>query len=75
MNKQTMQFLLLGLAGATAYLAYRFWQEKKDKEEAQVTLANEELSDQVMGQDTTAVLGPFHQKIQTGLAARYANLY
>ena len=34
MNKQTMNLLLLGLAGATAYLGYRFWQTQKAAKEA-----------------------------------------
>lgn len=35
MNKQTMNLLLLGLAGATAYLGYRFWQTQKAAKEAE----------------------------------------
>jgi len=53
MNKQTMQLLMIGLAGAAAYLGWRFWQEKKARETAESVLANEELNDHATGRDTT----------------------
>jgi len=58
MNKQTMQLLMIGLAGAAAYLGWRFWQEKKAREAAESVLANEELADHTTGQDTTVPTVP-----------------
>ena len=62
MNKQTMQLLMIGLAGAAAYLGWRFWQEKKARETAESVLANEELTDHATGQDTTVPTPPVNIK-------------